>query len=135
MHYNLCYNYFSAQTTDGKVNDVTRTLFSVAPTPQILGKLEISYVESIIKSVGLAPQKAKYLVNLSKMIVEEFDGLVPSNYKDLEKLPGVGHKTASVVLSQAFGHESFAVDTHVHRLSLRWGLSKDQKNVDKVIPC
>jgi endonuclease-3 len=122
----------SAQTTDGKVNQVTETLFKVAPNAQTMSKLEPAEIQSIIQPVGLAPKKAVYLRDLSKMIIDRFDGMVPSNYPDLESLPGVGHKTASVIMSQAFGEHAFAVDTHVHRLSLRWGLSQEKTNVGKV---
>lgn len=122
----------SAQTTDGKVNDVTKELFQRADTPQKMMQLPVAEVQRIIQSVGLAPKKAQYVVGLSKKLVEDFDGVVPSTFEALESLPGVGHKTASVIRSQRFGFASFAVDTHVHRLALRWGLSKEQRNVDKV---
>eukprot|EP01041_Mallomonas_annulata_P012280 gene12280-25826_t len=122
----------SAQTTDGKVNDVTKELFRFGSTPEKMAKLDPTFVQSIIQPVGLAPKKALYIVNLSRNLVERYNGVVPSTYEDLESLPGVGHKTASVVMSQSFGEPSFAVDTHVHRLALRWGLSKDQKNVNNV---
>lgn len=127
----LCAVVLSAQTTDGKVNDVTRVLFAKAPTPYELSKMKPSEVEAIIKTVGLAPKKAVYLVELSKKIVSEFGGSVPSTYEELESLPGVGHKTASVIMSQSFNSPAIAVDTHVHRLANRWGLSAE-KNVDKV---
>mmetsp|Transcript_5220 Transcript_5220/g.8602 ORF Transcript_5220/g.8602 Transcript_5220/m.8602 type:complete len:391 (+) Transcript_5220:100-1272(+) len=122
----------SAQTTDGKVNEVTKELFQVAPTPAKLRTMTPQAVESIIKTVGLAPSKAKYLVGLSDKLERDFGGQVPRTYKELESLPGVGHKTASVIMSQAFGEPAIAVDTHVHRLALRWGLSADKKNVNKV---
>lgn len=122
----------SAQTTDGKVNDVTRELFQLAKTPTEMSMLDESLILRIIQPVGLAPQKASYVSKMSKMLVEKFDSKVPSTYDELESLPGVGHKTASVIMSQIFGIPSIAVDTHVHRLSLRWGLSKDQKNVNNV---
>jgi endonuclease III len=122
----------SAQTTDGKVNEVTRVLFQHATTPREMASLDPDFVLKIIQPVGLAPKKSQYVVNLSKMLVEKFDSKVPSTYEELEMLPGVGHKTASVIMSQCFGVPSFAVDTHVHRLALRWGISKDQKNVDNV---
>lgn len=128
----LCAVVLSAQTTDGKVNDVTKKLFELASNPQDMSKLSVDVVEQIIKPVGLAPRKASYLVDLSKMIVNQFEGVVPCSYEDLEKLPGVGHKTASVIMSQAFGEPSIAVDTHVHRLALRWGLTKEKSNPDKV---
>eukprot|EP00596_Hydrurales_sp_CCMP1899_P003808 CAMPEP_0119036292 /NCGR_PEP_ID=MMETSP1177-20130426/3915_1 /TAXON_ID=2985 /ORGANISM="Ochromonas sp, Strain CCMP1899" /LENGTH=468 /DNA_ID=CAMNT_0006995937 /DNA_START=108 /DNA_END=1514 /DNA_ORIENTATION=- len=122
----------SAQTTDGKVNEVTEKLFKVAPTPQLLSAMEASEIQKIIQPVGLAPKKSVYLKKLSQMMIDKFDGEVPNTYESLESLPGVGHKTASVVMSQAFGESALGVDTHVHRLSLRWGLSKHEKNVDKV---
>lgn len=122
----------SAQTTDGKVNEVTKELFNLAPTPHIMATMSPQHVESIIRTVGLAPRKAQNIVNLSKILLDKFNGQVPCTYEDLESLPGVGHKTASVVMSQSFGEPAIAVDTHVHRLALRWGLSKDEKNVDKV---
>lgn len=122
----------SAQTTDGKVNDVTKELFTHASTPHAMAKLSENFILGIIQPVGLAPKKASYVRNLSIKLVEEFDGKVPATFAELESLPGVGHKTASVIMSQIFGIPSIAVDTHVHRLALRWGLSKDQKNVDNV---
>jgi endonuclease-3 len=122
----------SAQTTDGKVNEVTKELFKLADTPEKMSKLEIPFVQQIIQPVGLAPRKASFIVNLSKLLIERHGGKVPGSYEELENLPGVGHKTASVIMSQLFGENSFAVDTHVHRLALRWGLSKEEKNVDKV---
>lgn len=122
----------SAQTTDGKVNHVTKDLFKLARTPYEMAKLNQNTVLNIIQPVGLAPKKSEYIVKLSQMLVERFAGKVPASYKELESLPGVGHKTASVIMSQIHGVPSFAVDTHVHRLALRWGLSKDQSNVDNV---
>lgn len=122
----------SAQTTDGKVNEVTKELFALADTPQKMMTIPVEEVQRIIQPVGLAPKKAQYIVGLSKKLVETFGGVVPSTFEALESLPGVGHKTASVIRSQCFGHSSLAVDTHVHRLALRWGLSKEQRNVDKV---
>ncbi|CAM9335277.1 unnamed protein product, partial [Ectocarpus fasciculatus] len=122
----------SAQTTDGKVvNEVTSSLFQHASTPEAMSKMSSDTVQDIIKSVGLAPKKAVYLVELSKKLVSDHNSTVPASYKALESLPGVGHKTASVMMSQSFGHPAIAVDTHVHRLANRWGLS-NEKNVDKV---
>ena len=121
----------SAQTTDGKVNEVTSILFDKAPTPQLLAQMSVEEIQAIIQPVGLAPAKAKYLKGLSHDIITKFGGNVPSTYETLESLPGVGHKTASVLMSQAFGENALAVDTHVHRLAGRWGLSS-QTNVDKV---
>lgn len=108
----------SAQTTDGKVNAVTDKLFKLAPTPSQLSTMKYEEVVDIIRGVGLAPSKAKYLLGLSKKIVEDFDGEIPKTLEDLESLPGVGRKTASVIMSQIFGVPSFAVDTHVHRLAV-----------------
>jgi endonuclease-3 len=122
----------SAQTTDGIVNQVTQNLFPIASTPELLSNLTIPDVQRIIQPVGLANKKAEYIVNLSKKLVREFGGQVPSTFRELESLPGVGHKTASVIMSQVFGVPSIAVDTHVHRLSLRWGLTKEKKNPSKV---
>lgn len=122
----------SAQTTDGKVNEVTSQLFKLASTPEQMAGLEPLVVQNIIRSVGLAPQKAKNIVEMSKQLVENFQSIVPSSYEHLESLAGVGHKTASVIKSHIFGEPSFAVDTHVHRLALRWGITRETKNVVKV---
>ena len=122
----------SAQTTDGKVNEVTKHLFKIAPTPAAMSALDPEYVLKLIRPVGLAPKKSQYIVQLSRIIQDRFNGHVPASYKELESLPGVGHKTASVIMSQLFGEPSFAVDTHVHRLALRWGITKELSNVDKV---
>lgn len=122
----------SAQTTDGKVNQVTKELFRLAKTPHEMAKLDQNTVLNIIQPVGLAPKKSEYIVKLSQMLVDDFGGILPATYKELESLPGVGHKTASVIMSQIHKVPSIAVDTHVHRLALRWGLSQDQRNVDNV---
>ncbi len=122
----------SAQTTDGKVNEVTRELFRVANTPELMAKLDQTEVQRIIQPVGLAPTKAKNIVALSKLLIEKFDSKVPCTYEDLESLPGVGHKTASVVMSTVYKEAAMPVDTHIHRLALRWGLSKDEKSPDNV---
>lgn len=122
----------SAQTTDGIVNLVTKELFNVASTPHAMAQMTSIEVQRIIQPVGLANKKAEFLVGLSQKLVNEYGGKVPCTYADLESLPGVGHKTASVVMSQVFGIPAIAVDTHVHRLALRWGLSKETKNVNKV---
>ncbi|MBX7192095.1 MAG: endonuclease III [Sandaracinaceae bacterium] len=119
----------SAQTTDKKVNQVTPALFERAPTPAALAKLDVDEVRGLIREVGLAPQKAKALVGLAKKLVDEHGGEVPRSFEALEALPGVGHKTASVVMAQAFGVPAFPVDTHIHRLAKRWGLSS-AKNVE-----
>lgn len=128
----LCSVVLSAQTTDGKVNQVTEELFKLASTPKQMASLSPDTVQSIIQPVGLAKSKANYLVQLSQRLVDEFDSQVPNTYEALESLSGVGHKTASVIMSQIFGVPAIAVDTHVHRLALRWGLSKEQTNVNKV---
>ena len=113
----------SAQTTDKKVNQVTPNLFKKAPTPELMSKLDVEIIQTLIKEIGLAPTKARNISKLSKMLVELHNGNVPNNFEDLEALPGVGHKTASVVMAQAFGIPAFPVDTHIHRLAARWGLS------------
>lgn len=113
----------SAQCTDKKVNEVTPPLFRRGGTPQKMARLPVDEILSIIRPLGLAPQKAKALAGLSEMIVRDFGGEVPGNFESLESLPGVGHKTASVVMSQVFGLPAFPVDTHIHRLAQRWGLS------------
>ncbi len=113
----------SAQTTDKKVNQVTPALFALADTPETMALLEPETVRDIIREVGLAPTKSKALVGLSKLLVENHAGQVPTSFEELEALPGVGHKTAGVVRIQAFGLPAFPVDTHIHRLAARWGLS------------
>lgn len=118
----------SAQCTDVRVNSITPLLFQKADTPQKMMGLEISEIEKIIRPCGLAPQKAKAIWHLSKIIWEKHHGVVPQTFEELEDLPGVGHKTASVVMSQAFHHAAFPVDTHIHRLAHRWKLSSG-KNV------
>jgi endonuclease-3 len=114
----------SAQTTDKKVNQVTPALFAAAPTPEALAKLSVAEIGALIREVGLAPQKAKALRGLAEMLVREHGSRVPSTFEQLVELPGVGRKTANVVLSQAFGQPAFPVDTHIHRLAARWGLSR-----------
>jgi endonuclease-3 len=118
----------SAQCTDKKVNEITPALFKAASTPEQMRQLGESRILEIIRPLGLSKQKAKSLAAMSAMIVEKFGGQVPRNFADLEALPGVGHKTASVVMAQAFGIPAFPVDTHIHRLAQRWGLSSG-KNV------
>ena len=113
----------SAQTTDVRVNQVTPELFALADTAEAMADLPKSKIQSVIQPLGLAPQKAKSLSELSKIVATRHGGRVPDNFDDLEALPGVGHKTASVVMSQAFGHAAFPVDTHIHRLAQRWGLT------------
>ena len=120
----------SAQTTDVQVNKVTPALFKLAHTPQQMAKLTEEQILGAIRSCGLAPSKAKNVKKLAEKLVEEHDGKVPRDIDELEKLPGVGHKTASVVMTQAFGEPAFPVDTHIHRLAERWGLSNG-KNVEQ----
>lgn len=118
----------SAQTTDAQVNKVTPALFRRAPTAEALARLSESEILKLIRSCGLAPSKARNLKRLAQVLVDEHGGKVPRDMEALERLPGVGHKTASVVMSQAFGEPAFPVDTHIHRLAKRWRLSNG-KNV------
>ncbi len=120
----------SAQCTDARVNQVTPILFAKASAPEEMAALSVPRIRSFIRTCGLAPAKAKNIRALSKIIVEKHGGQVPESFEDLEALPGVGHKTASVVMAQAFGVPAFAVDTHIHRLAARWGLSSG-KNVSQ----
>ncbi len=131
----------SAQTTDKKVNEVTPDLFARASTPAAMASLPVEEIHRLIRQIGLANQKAKNLKRLSEMLMEEHGGGVPASFDDLEALPGVGHKTASVVMAQAFGKAAFPVDTHIHRLAQRWGLTKDgatvartEKDLKKAFP-
>ncbi|KAA1261964.1 Endonuclease III [Rubripirellula obstinata] len=118
----------SAQCTDKKVNEITPELFRVAGTPERMRDLGEQGILEVIRPLGLSKQKAKNLAKLALLVIEEHDGKVPRSFEELESLPGVGHKTASVVMSQAFGVPAFPVDTHIHRLAQRWGLSSG-KNV------
>jgi endonuclease-3 len=118
----------SAQCTDERVNTVTPVLFKKAKNPQEMSKLSEQQIYKIIKPCGLGPKKSKAIKNLSTILVEEYDSKIPCDIDKLEKLPGVGHKTASVVISQGFGIPAFPVDTHIHRLAQRWGLTSG-KNV------
>ncbi len=120
----------SAQCTDKRVNQVTPKLFSKANSPHDMIKLSIAEIENIIRPCGLAPRKAKAIFHLSQILINKHKGCVPKNIEELEELPGVGHKTASVVMVQAFNIPAFPVDTHIHRLSQRWGLSSG-KNVEQ----
>jgi endonuclease-3 len=120
----------SAQTTDVRVNMVTPALFSLARTPEAMAELPVSEILNAIRTCGLAPTKAKNIRRLSEVISQQHAGEVPASLTALEALPGVGHKTASVVMSQAFGVPAFPVDTHIHRLASRWGLSNG-KNVER----
>ena len=121
----------SAQCTDKKVNEVTPALFAVAGTPAKMAALPVDRVLGLIRQLGLAPQKSKALVGLAKLIMTRHGGEVPRTFEELEELPGVGHKTASVVMAQAFGVPAFPVDTHIHRLAMRWKLSPG-KSVEQV---
>lgn len=130
----------SAQTTDKKVNQVTPDLFAVAGTPQRMAKLEEFQIKELIKEIGLSNTKAKNLKRMAELLLERHNGVVPQTYEELEALPGVGHKTASVVMSQGFGFPAFPVDTHIHRLMTQWKLTsgknvieteKDAKNLWK----
>ena len=118
----------SAQSTDVRVNQITPLLFARADNPYDMVKLSVDEIREIIKPVGLSPMKAKGIHGLSEILIAKHNGEVPANYPDLEELPAVGHKTASVVMSQAFGIPAFPVDTHIHRLMYRWGFSNG-KNV------
>lgn len=120
----------SAQCTDARVNKVTPALFTMANTPEKMVKHSADEINAIVRPCGLAPRKAEAIAGLSRILIDKHGGKVPANFDDLEELPGVGHKTASVVMSQAFGIPAFPVDTHIHRLAQRWGLT-DGKNVVK----
>ena len=123
----------SAQSTDIGVNKVTPKLFSKADNPYDMVKLSVNKIREIIKPVGLSPMKSKGIHGLSKILIDKHNGIVPKNFEDLEALPAVGHKTASVVLAQAFNIPTFPVDTHIHRLMYRWGMSsgKNVKTTEK----
>lgn len=120
----------SAQCTDVRVNQVTPELFSLADNPSDMSKQKVEDIRKIIRPCGLSPRKSASIHELSRILIDEHKGEVPESFEDLESLPGVGHKTASVVMAQAFGHPSVPVDTHIHRLMNRWGLSNG-KNVEK----
>jgi endonuclease-3 len=130
----------SAQCTDKRVNEVTRILFRKANTPEEMVKLSVEEIEEIIRPCGLGPKKSKAIHGLSQILIERHGGLVPNTFEALEKLPGVGHKTASVVMIQAFEISAFPVDTHIHRLAKRWGLSsgktveETEKDLKKAFP-
>ena len=130
----------SAQCTDIRVNQVTPLLFKRANTPVKMAKLTVSEIEEIIRPCGLAPRKSKAIFDLSKIILKKHGGCVPESFEALEELPGVGHKTASVVMSQAFGHPAFPVDTHIHRLAQQWGLTngksvvQTEKDLKRIFP-
>jgi len=114
----------SAQCTDERVNQVTPALFKLGNSAETMQHVPVDEIYKIVRPCGLAPQKSKAISNLSKILVEQYNGEVPEDMDALETLPGVGHKTASVVMSQGFGHPAFPVDTHIHRLAQRWGLTK-----------
>jgi len=130
----------SAQSTDKRVNLITPNLFERADNPWDMAKVPVEEVRSIIRPVGLSPQKSTAIVELSRILVEKYDGKVPADMDLLEELPGVGHKTASVVMVQAFGQPAFPVDTHIHRLAWRWMLStgksvkKTEEDLKKIFP-
>ena len=130
----------SAQCTDERVNKVTPDLFSIADNPFAMQSIPLEVIYKIIRPCGLGPQKSKAISNLSKILVKKYDGDVPKDMMALETLPGVGHKTASVVISQGFGQPAFPVDTHIHRLAQRWGLTKGksvlmtERDLKKVFP-
>lgn len=119
----------SAQCTDARVNTITPLLFRKADSPSKMVRLKVEEIEDIIRPCGLAPRKSKAIWELSRLLLENHEGKVPGSFEELEALPGVGHKTASVVMIQAFGHPAFPVDTHIHRCAQRWGLSSG-KNVE-----
>lgn len=123
----------SAQCTDKRVNQITPILFSFADNPYDMVNLSVNKIEDIIRPCGLSPMKSNGIYKLSKLIIDKHNGIVPDNFQDLESFPAVGHKTASVVMSQAFGFPAFPVDTHIHRLLYRWGLTngKNVKTTEK----
>ncbi len=130
----------SAQCTDERVNKVTPDLFELADNPQQMAQQDVDDIKQIIRPCGLSPRKSKAIYELSNILMEKYDGKVPQSFEALEALPGVGHKTASVVMSQAFGVPAFPVDTHIHRLAWRWTLStgksveKTEKDLKKLFP-
>ena len=130
----------SAQCTDKRVNLTTPALFALADTPEKMAKVPVAKILEIIRPCGLSPQKSRAISELSRLIVERHGGQVPSSFEELETLPGVGHKTASVVMSQAFGQPAFPVDTHIFRLAHRWGLSngksveQTERDLKKLFP-
>ena len=130
----------SAQCTDERVNQISPVLFQLANDPFLMKKISTEKIYNIIKPCGLGPQKSKAISELSNILVEKFKGIVPDSFEELEKLPGVGHKTASVVMSQGFGYPAFPVDTHIHRLAQRWGLTngrsvtQTEKDLKRLFP-
>ncbi len=113
----------SAQCTDARVNQTTPALWKLADTPEAMAEVAVDVIREIIRPCGLSPRKSQAIRDLSRILIDQYDGAVPEDFEALESLPGVGHKTASVVMSQAFGHPAFPVDTHIHRLGQRWGLT------------
>ncbi len=145
LHHNDAYTLLiavvlSAQCTDERVNQVTPQLFRIADSPQKMVQLSVEKIREIIKPCGLSPAKSKAIHGLSEKILKEYGGKVPDSFGALESLPGVGHKTASVLMTQAFGVPAFPVDTHIHRLAWRWGLSdgssveKTERDLKKIFP-
>lgn len=130
----------SAQCTDARVNTVTPHLFDLADNPFDMAQVPVEDIKQIIRPCGLSPRKSKAISELSQILIDKHGGEVPQNFEDLEALPGVGHKTASVVMSQAFGVPAFPVDTHIHRLAIRWGLTngknvvQTEKDLKKIFP-
>ncbi|MDG1435895.1 MAG: endonuclease III [Saprospiraceae bacterium] len=130
----------SAQCTDVRVNQVTPHLFAKADNPSDMIKLEVEEIKAIIRPCGLSPRKSKAISDLSHIILNKHDGIVPQSFEELEQLPGVGHKTASVVMAQAFGFPAMPIDTHIHRLAYRWTLStgknvaKTEKDLKRLFP-
>ena len=130
----------SAQCTDVRVNQVTPALFKLADNPFDMAKVSVQKIKDIIRPCGLSPKKSQAISDLSKILIEKYNGSVPSTFNELEALPGVGHKTASVVMSQAFGFAAFPVDTHIHRLAYRWNLStgksveQTEKDLKRIFP-
>ena len=130
----------SAQCTDVNVNNVTKNIYPTYYRPQDFVKLGRKKIEKLVKKIGLFRVKAKSIYNLSKILIDKYNGKVPKTYNELEELPGVGHKTASVVMSQGFGFPAFPVDTHIHRLAQRWGLTngknviQTEKNLKEIFP-
>ena len=130
----------SAQCTDERVNKVTPNLFKLANNALEMSKIKLNTIYSIIRSCGLAPKKSEAILGLSKILIKEYNGIVPESFEQLESLPGVGHKTASVVMSQGFGHPAFPVDTHIHRLAQRWKLTngrnvvQTEKDLKRIFP-
>jgi endonuclease III len=130
----------SAQCTDERVNKTTPTLFRMADNPWDMAKIPVDEIREVIKPCGLSPAKSKAISKLSQILIEKYNGAVPNTFEQLEELPGVGHKTASVVMTQCFGMPAFPVDTHIHRLAYRWGLTngksveQTEKDLKRLIP-